>query len=151
MNIKETYWKYKRAFRKRREMISRIVSTTLTVALIVGIAIIGYNIYQSDLEREELAKQPVDNTSIKKDTKRNYGTPGFNKVAENANMILAADYTTGEIRITEKATGKEWFSNPPDRSEDKIANVKTKLNAQFFVKFVNINKTFYINILKTKL
>lgn len=137
MNIKETYWKYKRAFRKRREMISRIISTTLTVALIAGVAYLGYNIYQSDLEREALANQEVDKTEIKKNSKKNYGTPGFNKVAENANMILAADYTTGEIRITEKATGKEWFSNPQDRSEDKIANVKTKLNAQFFVKFVN--------------
>lgn len=140
MNIKERYWKWKRAIMKRREAIGRAISITLVVALVVLVAYAAYSIYQADRLREEIANQDKDKTTITALKKHDYGEEGFNKVAENANLELAADFTTGEIRITEKASGMQWFSNPQDRSEDNIAPVKSKLNAQIHVKFMNLEK-----------
>jgi len=140
MNIKDQYWKWKRAIMKRRDAISRTISITLVVSLIVLVGYLAFSIYQSDLRREAEANQDKDKTSITTLKKYNYGEAGFQKVAENANLELAADFTTGEIRITEKATGMQWFSNPQDRADDNLAPVKSRLNSQIHVKFVNIEK-----------
>lgn len=140
MNIKDVFWKWKRMIRKNREEISRAISITLIVALIAVVGYAAYSIYQSDLRQAELAKKPTDKTAIKATSKYDYGEPGFNKVAENANLILAADFTTGEIRITEKATGKEWYSNPQDRAGDKYAPMIGRVHSQIHVRFLNAEK-----------
>ncbi|MCX7715449.1 MAG: DUF5696 domain-containing protein [Clostridia bacterium] len=56
----------------------------------------------------------------------------FEKVAENDSYILYAQTSSGEIAVTVKKNGYNWFSNPQDRSEDTIAGgeVKKKLEAQ---------------------
>lgn len=140
MNIKDFYWKCKRVFRKYKDTIARVISVTLIVCLVVLLGVVAYNIVQSDKRREEIANQEKDKTTIKAVKKYDYGEPGFQQVAENGKMILSADYTTGEIRITEKATGKEWFSNPQDREQDELATVKNKLHAQFYMKCLNLDK-----------
>lgn len=140
MNIKELYWKWKRAIRKRRETISRAISICLIVALVAVVGYTAYNIYQSDLRRAELENQDKEKVSITTVKNPNYGPAGFQKVAENEKLILSADFTTGEIEVTEKASGMKWYSNPQDRSEDNMAPVKSKLNAQMHVKFMNVEK-----------
>lgn len=140
MNIKDFYWKWKRKFHKNKETIGKVISMILLVCLIAAVAVMVNSIIKSDKRREEIANQDKDKTTIKAVKKYDYGEPGFQQVAENANMILSADYTTGEIRITEKATGKEWFSNPQDREQDELATVKNKLHAQFYMKCLNLDK-----------
>lgn len=138
MDIKERYWKWKRAFNKRKELIGRILSITLIVALVVIVAIASVSILKSDAERKALAGVPVDKSAIKA-KKADYGEPGFRQVAENDMLILSADVTTGEICVTEKASGMKWYSNPQDREEDTYVTERPKLDSQFFVKFVNLD------------
>lgn len=140
MNIQEQYWKWKRAIHKRKELIGRIVSVTLCVALFALVAVVAYNIRQSDIERAELAGVEKDKSVITAVKNYDYGESGFNQVAENSKLILSADFTTGEICVTEKATGMNWYSNPQDRDADEIVTIKSRINAQFQVKFVNLEK-----------
>ncbi len=140
MNIKDFYWKWKRMLRKNKETIGRVINVTLVVCLIVLVGVLVNNIIQSDKRREEIANQEKDPANIKAVKKYDYGEAGFQQVAENEKMILSADYTTGEIRITEKATGKQWYSNPQDREQDELATVKNKLHAQFYMNCINLDK-----------
>ena len=140
MNIKDVYWKCKRIFRKHKDTMSRVISYTLIALLVVAVAYAAYSIYQSDLRREELANQEKDKTTIKATSKYDYGEPGFNKVSENDNLILEADFTTGEICLTEKVSGMKWYSNPQGRNEDPNAKNVAKLNCQLNVKFINLDK-----------
>lgn len=140
MNISERYWKWKRAFNKKKELIGRIISITLTVVLVVLVAYAAYNIYQSDARRREIANQDKDKSTITAIKKYDYGAPGFNKVAENDKLILSADFTTGEICVTEKTSGMNWYSNPQDRADDQLATLKSRVNSQMHIKFVNLEK-----------
>lgn len=146
MNINDLYWKWMRAIRKRRETIAR-VTTIVLVAILVGVlAYATVNILQGDAEREAIANENKDKTTIKATTKYNYGDPGFQKVAENDKLILSADFTTAEIEITEKASGMKWYSNPQDREADNIAAIKTKLSAQIHVNFLNMEKGVFLEM-----
>ncbi len=146
MNIKDVFWKCRRIFRKHRETISRAISYTLIALLVVAVAYAAFSIYKSDLRKEELANQEKDKTTIKATTKYDYGTPGFNKVSENAKMLLEADFTTGEICLTEKASGMKWYSNPQDRNEDTNVKSVTKLNSQLHIKFINMEKGIEVEL-----
>ena len=140
MDINERYWKLKRAFHKRKEMIGRILSVVLLIALLVVVAVAAVNIYKSDQRLKELANVEKDPSTIKAVKNYDYGAPGFNKVAENDKLILEADFTNGEIRVTEKASGMEWYSNPKDKDEDQLVTMKSRLASQFSVKFVNLEQ-----------
>lgn len=138
MNIKDVFWKWKRAIRKRSELIGRIISICLVVFLLALVAYIGVTTYQSDIERQAIANAEKDTSSIKANSRRDYGDPGFREVAENDSLILSADFTTGEICLTQKSSGMKWYSNPQDRENDKYVTLKNRVSAQFFVKFVNL-------------
>jgi len=144
MNINDVFWKCKRVIRKNRETITRTISITLIVALIALVGYAAYSIYQADATRAALASQEEDKTAIKS-KKPNYGEAGFHKVAENANLTLEADYTTGEICVTEKASGMKWYSNPQNRSEDKNVIMMSQLNSQIHVKFISIDKGVFVD------
>ena len=146
MNIKDVYWKCKRILRRHKETISRAISYTLIAVLVVAVAYAAFSVYKSDLRRAEIANQDKDKTTIKATTKYNYGEPGFNKVSENDSLILEADFTTGEICVTEKASGMKWYSNPQDRSEDKNAKNMAKLNSQLHIKFINLDKGIEVDM-----
>ena len=144
MDINERYWKWKRAYIKNRELIAKIISTVLLVAVIAVAAYAAYNIYQSDLRREALANQEVDKTTIKAIKNPGYdeelvGKEHFVEVASKNNMTLYANYNTGEIYVKD-ASGAEWYSNPQDRAEDTLVTMRSRLNSQLHVKFVNLDK-----------
>lgn len=138
MNIKENLFKIKRVLHRNREEISRGISITLTVILVIVLGFAAFRILQSDKQMELEASLPKDESEIKIEKGWDYGESGFNTVAENENYILAADYTTGEIRVTEKKSGYEWFSNPPDRKNDMIVAMRSRLNSQMHVTFLNM-------------
>ncbi len=140
MNIKDVFWKCKRFLRKHRETISKSISYTLIGLLVVAVAYAAFSIYKSDLRKQELANMEKDKTTIKATSKYDYGEPGFKKISENEKLLLEADFTTGEICVTEKASGMKWYSNPQDRSEDKNAKNMAVLNSQLNVKFLNLEK-----------
>ncbi len=141
MKINELYWKYKRFFRKRRELIGRIVSITLTVALLAIVAYAAYGIYQADQERKAAANVPKDESEIQSIKNPGYdykktGEKYFTEVAKNEKMTLSANTNTGEICVQDEY-GKKWYSNPQDRSSVTLRKGKTKLGAQLQVTFVN--------------
>lgn len=135
MDIKNKLFKIKRTLYKNRELIGRVISISLTVVLVVAVAYGAYTIYQADKVREIEANQPIDERKIELPKKWDYGKEGFNKVAESDSLTLEADYTTGEIRITEKKSGKQWFSNPPDRKETN--DLPYLVNSQISVTWLN--------------
>lgn len=70
----------------------------------------------------------------------NYPIPDtFETVAENADYILYANKTNGEIAVTVKANGYNWFSNPQDRDNDTIAGgeIKKRLESQVVIYYTN--------------
>ncbi len=140
MDIKERYWKWKRAITKKKELISRVTSITLIVVLLGCVAFAGYKIYQSDVQRAAAGVVIENDDKIKTVKNYNYGEPGFKKVAENSKMILSADFTTGEICVTEKANGMNWYTNPQDRDADQLVTMRSRINSQIHVKFVNLEQ-----------
>ncbi|MBR4016863.1 MAG: hypothetical protein IKK11_03525 [Oscillospiraceae bacterium] len=144
MNIKEKFFKWKQWLHKKRETITRVITVTLTVALIGFVAWVGYSIYQLDLERAANDDKSKDKTSIKATSKYDYGEPGFQQVAENDKFILSADFTTAEIQIIEKDSGMVWYSNPQDRAEDKVATIVSRLSSQIHVNFLNVEEGIFV-------
>jgi len=129
MNINAFYWKWKRALRRNRDVINRCISISLTVLLLAFFAYIGFTIYKSDKVRMEIANRPPDENKIVIDKNWDYGEPGYHKVAENDRIILEADYTTAYIRLTDKESGKQWYSNPTIE-KDSYAPTMPPLRAQ---------------------
>lgn len=138
MNRKEDFWKWKLAIHKNRQKISRIVSVFLAVSLVIFLGVIAFHIYQSDCAREALEAQKKDKSPIAASKEWDYGRSGFQKVAENDKLILSADFTTGEIRVEEKTSGKLWYSNPQDREEDQIIPLKSRVHSQLHIKFIDL-------------
>ena len=138
MDIKENLIKIKRVLHRNREEIARGISITLTVIFVIVLGFAAFRIIQSDKQMELEASQPKDESKIQIKPGWDYGESGFNKVAENANYILEADYTTGEIRVTEKKSGYKWYSNPPDRKNDMIVAMRSRLNSQLHITFLDM-------------
>lgn len=62
----------------------------------------------------------------------------MSKVAENQQLILYANPTSGEFYVEDKTDGRKWFSNPPDRENDQFASQdRTALSSQLLVKVVD--------------
>ena len=136
MKIKDFYWKLKRAIRRNKKAIRTGISVVMTVVLVAVIGYAAYTIVRADAIKEANKVEGQDESPIKKQTV-NYGEPGLRQVAENDLYALSADYTTGEIAVLEKNTGKIWYSNPPDRANDNLSAMKTRLNSQIHVDFLN--------------
>ncbi len=138
MDINVLYWKVKRVIMRNRQLIARCISITLTVAFVVVLGLLANNIYQNDLERERNVVQGLDKSPIKTKPAK-YEELGFRLFADNDNFALYADTATGEIKVLEKKTNKEWFSNPQDWDKDIYAPIPTALRAQFMVTFINLD------------
>ena len=135
MKINDFYWKLKRAIHKNKNTIKTAVSISLTVALVAIIGYAAFTIYKADVIKEAAKVEGQESSPIKK-KKPNYGEPGWNQVAENDWFTLSADFTTGEIAVLEKKTGKTWYSNPPERANDNLCAMKTRINSQIHVDFL---------------
>ena len=139
MKIKDLFWKLKRATRRNKKAIKTGISVLLTVALVAVVGYAAYTIYRADVIKEASQIEGQDESPIKK-KKADYGEAGWNQIAENDKYVLSADYTTGEISVLEKNTGKVWYSNPPERANDNICAMKTRINSQLHVDFLNTNE-----------
>ena len=65
MDINERYWKLKRAFHKRKELIGRVITAVLLITLLVVAIVAAINIKKSDDRIKELANAAKDPTTIK--------------------------------------------------------------------------------------
>ena len=139
MDINVTYWKIKRAINRNKKIISRCISITLTVLLLVAVGLLINTVVEADKERERNHIEGKDRSPIKKQP-ANYEDPGFRLFADNDKYALYADTSTGEIKVQEKQSEKEWYSNPQDWQSDNIAPIKPKLRSQFFITFMNVEK-----------
>lgn len=120
---------------RRKKWISRVI-TVFFFGLLIAVAC---HIYLQDVQRAEATVKGLDKSPIEVDRNRDYGEPGFRKVAENDNLILSADFTTGEISVKEKNTGKIWYSNPIDRDQDKVIVMKPQLASQINLTYFDLN------------
>ncbi len=141
MKIIDVFWKCRRVIRRNRETISRVIGACIGLALLVCVAFYAVGIYKADLAREEQNALMKDKSPIASSRQKDYGAAGFNKVAENSILVLDADFTTGEIRVTEKSSGKVWYSNPQDRENDNYCVVKPTLSSQLMVEFMDITNS----------
>ncbi|MCL2708314.1 MAG: DUF5696 domain-containing protein, partial [Defluviitaleaceae bacterium] len=128
--------------KRKKIMVSNIISWSLSGICIVLIAAAFLLITRSDRIRAEEAKggdvgriSPV--VSYGFDT----GPSGFRTFGETADYKLEADTTTGELAFTVKKTGAVWYSNPPNREEDTKAPIKSRLDSQLIVFFMNTAAT----------
>lgn len=118
-------------------MIGRGISIALAVVAFVAIGIGCFRIYQADTLRKD---ETVSVSPIEINRGRDYGTPGLQKVAENTNLILSADLTTGEIAVTEKKSGKIWYSNPVDYESDQVTMSRKKLRSQILLSCLGVGR-----------
>ena len=128
-------WKFRRAIRRNRKLIARCISLVLALVLAAAASYLVIHTINRDKQRAAEENKEADDTKIELDKNKDYGTPGFNKVAESDRLILSADFTTGEIRVTDKESGKEWYSNPPDRKNDTMVAMRSRIESQFYVTF----------------
>ena len=141
MDIKNKLFKFKRAVHRNREEIARAISVTLTVALLAVVGYAAFTIYQSD-RAYEASLSVTEPTGDKIPTKAapKEDLEAFTKVADNGALELYANFTNGEVYVKEKATGKEWRTNPVDRAKDTVVVKKPTINSQFFVNFYDLEK-----------
>ncbi len=140
MKIQDLYWKLKRATRRNKKAIRTAISVTLTVALVAVVGYAAFTIYKSDVIKEANKVEGQDESPIKKKPAEfDYSEPDefWNQVAENDLYSLSANYATGEISVLEKNTGKVWYSNPPERANDDLCAIKTRINSQLHIDFLN--------------
>lgn len=143
MKINDLYWKWKRAIRKNRKAIKTGISLTLTVALLAVVGYAAYTIYKADVIKEATMVDGQEESPIKKKPAK-YECRDFEErnkfwelVAENKLYKLWANIATGEIAVEELTTDKIWFSNPPYRDEDNLCAIKTRINSQLHIDFLN--------------
>lgn len=91
---------------KKSKILSLLLALGLSVSLFSGCG------------EEEVQEDKVTVYSYEED-KSEY-------VLENEHLKLVLDPQTTQFTLTEKASGKVWYSNPPEADEDPIANKSAK-------------------------
>ena len=63
---------------------------------------------------------------------------GYRNIAENAELVLFADMTSGAFAVQNKASGRMWYSTPPNAAEDDvtIGSAKTELQSQVVIQYI---------------
>lgn len=118
--------------------IGRCISLLLILAFCGLIIWAVMYIREADEIRARNQNAGASTSPIAVDRKKKYGESGFQKVAENELLILCADFSSGEISVEQKSTGKVWYSNPIDRNEPGIQGVKNRLSSQILYTSVNV-------------
>ena len=60
---------------------------------------------------------------------------------ENDDLLFELDKTTTQFTVTQKSTGKVWYSNPVDAANDTLADAVSKryLQSQIVLEYSNVN------------
>ncbi len=121
-----------------KKVILRLLPWLITLALIAAVVIfIGIPLYGTPDEELTLAEPVVEYYE------------GDNKplVMENEAIRFEMDPTTTQFTVTDKATGKVWYSNPADAADDPVALAANKENlfATLMVSYTNASGTASFN------
>ena len=102
--------------RKKKSIIRRLIPWLVALALIAAIVVfIGIPLY-SQSDEEHIAAPVVS-----------YYEGGAKTLTmESEALLFEMDAKTTQFKLTEKATGREWLSNPADAAADPIANGSNK-------------------------
>ena len=140
MDIKNKLFKFKRAIHRNRDLIARVISVTLIVALVIVVAWGAYKIHLSDIAFEKASQIIIDDDAIMAGVGPTEDKEAFELVADKEGLELWANFTNGEIKVVEKASGNTWYSNPVDRETAQLPVRKQLINSQIHVKFFNVEK-----------
>lgn len=123
--------------RKKKSIIRRLIPWLIALALIAAIVIfIGIPLYGPQAEEE------IDPPVI------SYYEGGSKTLTmENDSLLFELDPKTTQFKLTEKATGREWLSNPADAASDPIAisTNKSLLQSTLVVTYTSSNGTVDFN------
>jgi len=107
------------------------LKSSLLLFVLLGIFIVtdsSYNLSTSILANDELAD--------------------FQVIAENKQLCLYFNYQNGEFALQNKADQTIWYSNPPEKEEDRFARGLPKMNmfSQLLVDYTDdTERTYFIN------
>ncbi|MCM3632115.1 DUF5696 domain-containing protein [Paenibacillus camelliae] len=139
----------------------RIIAVTVVAALLLASSSSPYML-ASQAVGDGTANDHAVNQSqeVKATAKNNDDAPasshmksvksGWTKVAESDSLILHIDVASGELTVTEKASGAVWSSNPPARESDELAKgvKKMDLGSQLLIDYIDdLGKPFQANSL----
>ena len=90
-----------------RRLIPWIIVLAALAALIVFVFIPIYSVKESTISEPPMIHA--------------YEGQGGTLTMENDKLLFEMDRSTTQFSVTDKATGKVWYSNPPERDKDPIA------------------------------
>ena len=123
--------------RKKKSIVRRLIPWLIALALIAAIVIfIGIPLYGPQTEEE--IDPPVVSF---------YEGGAKTLVMENDSLLFEMDAKTTQFKLTEKATGREWLSNPADAASDPLAisTNKSLLQSTLVVTYTSSNGTVDFN------
>lgn len=91
--------------------ISKFVAFFLTLCFLVSM-------FSVPVHAENVQTEQVQSEMLK----------GFDKVAENSNILLYINNSTSDIALVDKSSNSLWWSNPVDRNSDTFAKGTFKMN-----------------------
>ena len=123
--------------RKKKSIVRRLIPWLIALALIAAIVIfIGIPLYGP--QQEEAIDPPVVSY---------YEGGAKTLTMENDSLLFEMDAKTTQFKLTEKATGREWLSNPADAASDPLAisTNKSLLQSTLVVTYTSSNGTVDYN------
>lgn len=123
-------------------MIKMKKTAMLCTVLVLALSMTFTNIVLADepeaavqIEAEATA-ETTENAEQTTETLRELPETSFELISETDKVALYADKKLGEIKLVDKLSGNEWFSNPQDKSSDiDIGEYKERINSQFSIEY----------------
>lgn len=120
-----------------KKIILRLLAFAVVVALLAALTV--FVVIPLFSEEEEATQAAVNILYYEGDKKA--------LTMENDQLIFELDPTDTHFKVTEKASGREWLSNPADADSDKLALAANKetLNATAMVTYSTASGTVEMN------
>ena len=96
---------------EKKSIIRRLIPWLIVIAALAALVVFVFVPIYS--QQEEEVSDPV--------LIHSYAGDGKKLVMENDQLLFEMDGSTTHFQITDKKTGKIWYSNPKDRDTDTIA------------------------------
>lgn len=131
--------------RKVRIIFHTVIPAILVISMAFHLNLFSLNTLANNKEtkttglvNESINEKQSDNGLPGENDKKSSDI-GFTTYAENNSLKLSVDEKQAIIRVTEKNSGKEWYSSPPDYENDKLAKgaVKMSMGSLLLIKYAN--------------
>ncbi len=116
---------------KKKSLILRLLPWLIVLAALAALAALVVFVFVPIYSQKEttISEPPVIHY---------YDGDGKKLTMENDQLLFEMDGSTTQFQITDKQTGKVWYSNPADREQDKIA---LSQNKEFLSSTLNVTYT----------